>query len=331
MAANGAEENTLRQFEQLLGGESLSVDVLNQYYKALIDRLYKSGSAKVKIANGIWFDKSFTVKETFLQKNSLYFNAAVNIADLGKQQSIDDINKWVLENTDGLIDKIIDRIDPNVVMYIINTIFFEAEWKDQIDPNSVREDEFTSSDGKKYMTDFMYSREKIYLENEKTKGFMKPYKDDRYSFVAMLPDNGTDIDSFVNSLRQSDFSAFIKNKKDVEVHTRIPKFEYSYENELSAALKRMGLNDVFDRNKANLKGMTDEPDIFASKVMHKTKIQINEAGSKAGAATAIYIEKWGMASDYKTLIFDRPFVYAIIENQTNIPLFIGTVHNPTLG
>jgi serpin B len=240
---------------------------------------------------------------------------------------VDDINKWVKSHTGKLIDKIVDQIGPNTVMYLINTLYFEADWQEQYEKYQVINGNFKLAQGKTVPVEFMNSFENSYLKDDMAQGFMKPYKGNKFSFVAMLPNEGMSVDSYAASLTGEKFLSLIKNKVDEPVQVSIPEFKSEYSKSLVEPLKALGLKDCFGWSSANFSKMANN-DLRVSEVMHKTFIQVDTLGTRAGAATEVEIQTKGTEIPKYKVILDRPFVYAIIDNETSLPIFIGTMHNP---
>lgn len=330
MASNGADNETLKQFEKVLGDGKISIGDLNGYYYTLQQKLQKNESVKLNIANSIWYRKEngFVPKMDFLQANANYYGAAAYQKDFDSPRTVDNINDWVKKNTDGLIEKILDEISPDSMMYLINTVLFDAEWEEPYLKDKVRKGTFNLNNSQTINTDFMSSTESVYLRDETAQGFMKPYKDNKYSFVAMLPNEGIDINTFIKSLDPEKFTAFLKNRSEETVYTSIPKLKYSYENDLLKSLQGMGIKDAFNVS-ADFRKMSNT-DLYISKVLHKTYIQVDEKGTKAGAAALVEMTKKGAAIYDKKVELNKPFVYAIIDNETNLPIFLGTVLDPAL-
>ena len=183
MTANGAKGETLAQMEALLGGD-IPIGELNEYLHAYVGSLPSSEKAKLTLANSIWFkDSGFTVEEDFLQRNADYYGAAAYKSAFD-EKTLRDINSWVKENTDGVIDKIVDQMDPYAVMYLVNTVLFDAEWQNIYRKHEVRDGTFTAIDGAKRTVSMMYSNESLYLDDGKATGFLKPYNNG-YSFAAL--------------------------------------------------------------------------------------------------------------------------------------------------
>ena len=325
MTANGAKGETLAQTESLLGGD-IPMETLNEYLYSYINALPSEKTAKLNVANSIWFrDNGFTAENTFLQKNADYYGAAVYKSAFDVK-TLRDINNWVKKNTDGMIEKIIDDLDPDAVMYLINTVLFDAEWENIYKKDEVRDGTFTALDGTKRTASMMYSAEHLYLDDGKAIGFIKPYRNG-YSFVALLPNGDISLSDYVASMTGKSFIDTIKSAKDVPVETAIPKFSYDYDIEMSGALKALGMTKPFDAAKADFSalGSSDSGNIFISRVLHKAYIAVDGKGTKAGAATAVETNLMSDTVGIYRVTLDRPFVYAIIDDATGLPVFIGTV------
>ena len=325
MTANGAKGETLTQTESLLGGD-IPMETLNEYLYSYIKALPSEKTAKLNIANSIWVrDNGFTAEKAFLQKNADYFDAAVYKSAFDVK-TLRYINNWVKKNTDGMIEKIIDDIDPDAVMYLINTVLFDAEWENIYKKDEVRDGTFTALDGTKRTASMMYSAEHLYLDDGKAIGFIKPYRNG-YSFVALLPNEDISLSDYVASMTGKSFVDTIKNAKDIPVETAIPKFSYDYDIEMGGALKALGMTNPFEPSKADFSalGSSDSGNIFISRVLHKAYIAVDERGTKAGAATAVETVYTALEECIYRVTLDRPFVYAIIDDATGLPVFIGTV------
>ena len=323
MTANGAKGVTLAQMEALLGGD-IPMETLNEYLYSYIKTLPSEKTAKLNIANSIWFrDNGFKAEKAFLQKNADYYGAEA-YKSVFDEKTLRDINNWVKKNTDGMIEKIIDDLDPDAVMYLINTVLFDAEWENIYKKDEVRNGAFTALDSTKKTVPMMYSEEHRYLDDGKATGFIKPYKNG-YSFVALLPNEDVSLGDYIASMTGGTFIDMIKNAKDVPVETAIPKFSYDYDIEMSSALKALGMTMPFDPAKADFSALSDNGNIFISRVLHKAYIAVDEKGTKAGAATAVEIKETAAIVGIYSVTLDRPFVYAIIDDATGLPVFIGTV------
>ncbi len=324
MTANGAKGETCANGSS--ARRRYSMETLNEYLYSYIKALPSEKTAKLNITNSIWLkDNGFTAEKAFLQKNADYYGAEAYKSAFDRK-TLRDINNRVKKNTDGMIEKIIDDFDPSAVMYLINTVLFDAEWENIYKKDEVRDGTFTALDGTKKTVPMMYSEEHSYLDDGKATGFIKPYKNG-YSFVALLPNEGVSLGDYAASMTGKSYIDTIKNAKDVPVETIIPKFSYDDDIEMSGALKALGMPLPFDAEKADFSalGSSGNGNIFISRVLHKAYIAVDEKGTKAGAATAVEIKETAVAVDIYSVTLDRPFIYAVTDNATGLPVFIGTV------
>lgn len=328
MTANGAKGNTLTQMETVFG---MPIDELNNYLYSHIKVLPQGENYKLSLANSIWFtdDERFVVNQDFLQLNADYYGADIYRAPFEQNSTLKDINNWVEEETDGMIPKILDKIPKEAVMYLINAVAFEAEWADTYEKGQVENGIFTLEDGTIQDVEFMYSEESNYLEDEYAIGVMKYYKDCKYAFVALLPNEGVSVSDYIKKLNGEHLNEMIENRLNLTVKTAIPKFESEYSTEMSEVLSEMGMSDAFADDIADFSGLgtSTNGNIFINRVLHKTFISVGEQGTKAGAATAVeMMDECAMENDEpKVVSLDRPFVYMLIDCETNIPFFIGTM------
>ena len=331
MTANGADGETLAQMEQVLG---MDVDNLNSYMLAYLELLPESKDYKMSLANSIWFkdDPNFAVEHSFLQTNADYYGAGAYKAAFD-EGTRNDINNWVKEHTDGMIPEIIDEIPDEAIMYLVNALAFDAKWADEYEEHQIREDRFTMEDGTRQDVDMMHSEEYTYLEDDLATGFIKYYKDRKYAFVAMLPNEGVSVSQYVDSLTGEHLRELLNNPQDLTVFASIPKFETEYDIEMSEVLQEMGMTDAFDWQVADFSRLgtynVDGMNICIKRVLHKTFISVSEQGTRAGAATAVEMVAEGAMEivEFKEVVLDRPFVYMLIDCETNLPFFIGTMMN----
>lgn len=328
MTANGAKGETKAQMEKVFG---MPVPELSAYLSDYSKKLPEAEEYKLSMANGIWFteDERFTVEQAFIQENEDTFGAGVHRVPFD-ESAVKEINGWVRENTDGMIEEILDQIPPDAVMCLVNALAFDARWQEIYFENQVREGEFTQEDGSIKQVELMYSMENAYLEDGHGTGFLKYYADRKYAFAALLPEEGMALSDYLASLDGAKLHEMLKNPVNAVVDAAIPKYESEYGIEMKNVLQSMGMTDAFDEERADLSGIGSSVNgqLYISKVLHKTFVAVDETGTKAGAATAVEMEDGGVAiepQEIKTVYLDRPFLYMIIDCESGIPVFIGTV------
>ena len=329
MTANGADGDTRKEMESYLG-RGISLDNLNKYYKTYLNTLPNSDKASLSIANSIWFkdSKQFSVKESFLQTNANWYGASIYKSPFDTS-TVSDINVWVKSHTNGRIDKMVESIDQNTIMYLINAVAFQGEWAQKYTDKSVSKGTFTTADREFQTAEFMLSNESYYLDDGSATGFVKHYSGNRYAFVALLPNAGTTVSDYIGSLTAEKFAkAYEEKDATVEVRAYIPKFSYSYELTLNNQLKAAGIPTAFDKDNANFKNLGQaDGNIYIADVLHKTAITLDEAGTVASASTKVdmAVKMSATVETPKVVKLDRPFVYMIIDTVRGMPLFLGSV------
>ena len=329
MAANGADGETLSEMEEVLGVPTNEVSL---YLSSYLSYLNSSTDGQISIANSLWLKDfaGFLPNGDFLQRNADYFGADIYKAPFDAS-TLRDINNWVKRETDGTIPKMLDKIGDYTVAYLINALAFEAEWSEVYKEHQVRDGVFRNASGGSATVDFMHSTEGKYIENELATGFMKGYKGGNYSFVALLPKEGVSTRELVEAMSGEELYALLSAPEYTSVVARMPKFEAEFSIEMSELLSDMGMPLAFDPDFADfsrLGEMADGENLFISSVLHKAYISVGEKGTKAGAATVIAIDgaTAGDPSMQREVILDRPFVYMLIDNESRIPFFIGSVN-----
>ena len=328
MTANGADTGTKKEMEQLLAGGG-SIDELNEYLYAYKNQLPSDSDNRLSLANAIWFrdDKDqLKVEPDFLQKNANYYGAEAYESPFDKT-TVDDINQWVKDHTDGMIDNMVDRINKDSIMYLLNAVVFDAKWENPYTKNDVNSGEFTAWDGTIRSVDMMTSDESMYLDDGTATGIIKNYKGGQYSFVALLPNEGTNVNDYLESLTGEHLLSIIENAQSTTVVTRIPKFSYNYTIKMNDALIELGLQTAFDSDAADFSklGSSSDGNIYIGEVLHKSYISVDELGTKAGAVTKVEMATESAMETRHEVLLNRPFVYAIIDNNTKLPIFLGTV------
>ena len=324
MTANGADGETLAEMAKVLGTD---IDTLNEYLYTLRTSQQNTADARLVSANSIWFrdDKErISVLPEFLQKNADYYGAA-SYASAFDQGTADAINAWVSVNTDQMIPKLIDSIKKDDVMYLINAVAFDAKWEKQYQPEDIEQRDFTCFDGTKKPVQMMLSEESKYYGTDHAVGFAKYYRGGKYAFAALLPEEGLSPADFLASMTAEDLASLLASPQSCKVSAGLPQFTFDYDTELSGALADMGMASAFEN--ADFSRIAKNNALQISAVLHKTHIEVDADGTKAAAATAIVATDGALMEpeDIKYVILDRPFVCMILDTETNLPVFIGTV------
>ena len=348
MTANGAKEETLAEMQQVLGGD-LDIEALNAYYRTYLSCLPSTKREKLNIANSLWIkddESKIIVPQTFLQTTKDYYDAGVFRAPFD-EGTVKDLNQWVSDHTDGLIPEMISELDSREVMVLVNALYFDARWADVYTSDEVSTFDFFLNEDLDFDDDAIYDRnvlredkievrymsnkEDYYVQDETAVGFVKPYSGDDYSFVGLLPNNGVKVRDYIEQMTGESLKKLMdsKTKKMQRVFTCLPKFRCKYEINLCDTLKALGMKKAFSRDTADFTGLNEFGETWISKVLHKTAIDVNELGTQAAAVTSVHaMDGAGVPEDRVEVYLQRPFIYMIVDNQTNLPLFIGTMMHP---
>lgn len=330
MTANGAKGETLEEMLNVLFG-SMSLEEANTEILSYYSGLVNSEDASLEDANAVFFTdrEDFSVSNDFLEAVESLFKAAVAKASFTDPETVDIINNWCDENTDGMIKKVLnyDDVGVDTIMVLLNALCFNAIWQEQYQDHQVRKGVFHGENGDSDV-ELMYSTESGYIKGEREEGFVKYYKGGKYAFVALLPEKGMDMSDYIKSLENGRLNSLIASGKG-NCSAAIPEFKFDLSKELSDVLQVMGIVSAFS-DFADLSGLgtLDSGDNLAvSKVIHKTHIEVDPSGTRAAAVTAVIVDRvTSIEPDEKPeVILDRPFLYAIVDTTSMLPVFIGTL------
>ena len=329
MTAMGARGETLDEMSAVLG---LSPEELARYLRAYRSVLFGD---TVHMANSVWFrdDPELYVEPDFLQANADYYSAGAYKSDFSPQ-TVEDINNWTKAHTGGMIDRLLDRIPDEAVMYIVNALSFEDEWLNPYTRDrQIKDAPFTTEDGEERTVEMMYSDMEKYFCDELSQGFMRLYKNG-CAFAAILPDEGVSVDEYLADLTGQRFRELLASADNVDGRTGIPKFKLERDYELSGALSGLGMASAFDRGVADFTGIghgRNDTNLYISRVIHKTFMEVDEKGARAAAVTGVEVPAGPTAPDdtspIKNVYLDRPFIFAIVDVRTLTPLFMGVVRD----
>ena len=335
MAEAGANGNTKTQMAALWGGEN-DPDGQLSYAADIYKRLNNSNGVTMHAADSMWLNEKIMNGHTnseyvdFVKK---YYNSEVNSLAFD-DNAVNKMNKWVSDNTNNMIDRIIESLEPSSAMVLMNAIAFEGKWAEAYEDHQVSEGVFKSASGEEQKVNMLNEMSFSYLENDLATGFVKYYEGGQYAYVVMLPkDENQSADDMLKDFTGDKFDEFVNSEThEYDVRTKLPEFKYDYETALVDTLKELGMTDAFASN-ADFTGIAtfdDDTYLYINKVIHKTHIELDRNGTKAAAVTAVMIDAAGAVmndKETKEVYCDRPFAYAIVDMTDNTPVFIGTVNN----
>lgn len=326
MTYNGAETTTKECMEETLGYSGLDRTIVNDSFLNLTNYLNQIDDKIIlDIANSIWIGEGEKIREEFVSSNKANFHAEVDTLDFSDPKAVDTMNGWIEKSTNGMIDEMIKAPIPNdIIMYLINAIYFKGEWSEQFDPKLTYQDDFTTIDGKVQSVNMMRRKKNTveYTGNEEYKAVRLPYGDRKISMYLLLPEEGVDINELIKNLTIDKLAGIKKTvTKREDIVLRIPRFKLEYGiKELNDSLIALGMEEAFGSN-SDFTGIREG--VCISRVLHKAVIEVNEEGSKASAATVV--ETKDAAAEPLTFNANRPFVFFINDDVTDTILFMGKV------
>ncbi|RCK74489.1 MAG: Serine protease inhibitor (serpin family) [Ignavibacteriae bacterium] len=331
MVLNGAGSQTYDSIKKTLFVTDLSQTEINQSYKSLTDLLLGvDPKVKFKIANAIFYRNNITIKNNFFDENKKYFNALIEGLDFATPASVNKINKWANENTEGKIPIIVERISENEIMFLLNAVYFKADWKLPFDKSMTRDDWFKKSIKDSVACKMMTQEINAgYFENDNFQVIELPYSNGAYSMGIILPKIGQNIDQIIKNLSEESLKQCFDQMEAREVKLFLPKFQIKYKIDLSPVLKSLGMSIAFDPENADFTKIYEGPErAYITNVAHSTFVEVNEEGTEAAAVTSITI---GITSIRDRIVVrcDRPFLFMIKEKNTNSIVFIGKLVYPS--
>ncbi len=330
MTLNGADGTTEQAMMETLELQVLSREAMNESYRTLIDLLRNlDPNVEFQLANSIWHAQHRVPAQEFLDINQQYFDAEVAALNFGDPAAVNTINDWVYSNTNGKIEKIIDDgIPVNVIMYLINAVYFKGDWTYQFDKDRTRDADFYLADGSTTTVQMMSQEAEIELRSTWRDRILVaelPYSGDAYCMTILLPDEPEDIGSVVDELTEGNWNGWIDGLYESEMAVSLPKFTLEYELALNDALKALGMEVAFDPAEADFTRMYPSGGVWIDTVLHKTFVDVNEEGTEAAAITSVSMRELSAPS---MLLVNRPFVFVIRERLSGTILFMGKVVNP---
>ena len=333
MVNDAATGQTEQELEQTLGFHQGGIQAVNDYCKKLIDGLPKvDNTVTLDIANAIFLNKEYTLKNQFQEDMETYYDAKAEALDFKASGTLGHINGWCNDKTNGMIPSILDEINPDIVSYLLNAIYFKADWASKFDKKNTREETFTTDNGNIKLP-LMHQEVLIsYLNNGIFSAIEMPYGNGYWNMTVMLPEEGKTTDDIINYL--ADNTIQMSGARAYEVDLKLPRFETSSDTNdlgdggLVGLMRSMGIKLAFDSDFAEIPNMCEDRYLYISMMRQKAKIKVNEEGSEAAAVTVTGMLGCTSISkpvEYPKATFhaNRPFVYAITEASSGVILFVG--------
>lgn len=330
MTYNGADKETKEAMAKTLEIQGIDINEINKQSANLISNLTNPDpKVEISIANSIWGKEGKTFNPTFLEDNNKYYGAKIDYLDFSNPSSADTINNWVSDKTKGKIPTIIQPpISPDVVMYLINAIYFKGNWTVEFDKKLTEDKQFSLTNGNQKKHPMMKQQRDDfnYLENDLFQAVSLPYgKNKRLRMFLFLPKKS--LSNFILNLNITNWKQWLSLFKETEGTVILPKFKIEYEKMLIDSLSSLGMGIAFSPQADFTK---IAPGLFISGVIHKTFIEVNEEGTEAAAVTAEIMEGSSINNTKKVFYMEinKPFFFAIQDSQTEEILFTGFIIDP---
>ena len=353
MVNDAATGETEKELEETLGFHEGGIQAVNDYCKKLIDGLPKvDPKVTLDVANAIFVNENYTLKDQFQQDMQTYYDAKAEALDFKVTSTLDHINGWCNEKTHGMIPSILDEVDPAIVSYLLNAIYFKADWASKFDEKNTRTETFTIGThvGESYPLSYythtcelpmMHQKVLIsYLKNDIFSAIILPYSSGLWNMTIMLPEEGKTTNDVIKEVTQS---SVLNNPgwcdtggntfQGYEVDLKLPRFETNSDTNdlddgLIGLLQKMGIKRAFVDGVAEIPNMCEGYPLYIDMMRQKAKIKVNEEGSEAAAVTVAGVTYKSISAgpvEYPKATFhaNRPFVYVISEASSGVILFVG--------
>ena len=327
MTLNGANSVTRDEMKCVLRHSGLTSSQINEYYRIMFDALPTiDPMTELNIANSIWCNKGFPVRQSFLDVNAKYFDAEIQNLDFSSPDALKTINAWIAEHTNDLIEEALDEVDPDAAMYLINAIYFKGTWTTQFEKENTEKATFFAENGTQNQVYMMHIPRStfLYYANAHAQFLDMSYGNGAFSMTVILPREGKALQDVVDNLSSGYFSDIVKNRLDsTNVTVYLPRFQMEYSITLNDVLIALGMPSAFCPRTADFSGISCVR-LYTSRVIHSTFVEVNEEGTEAAAVT-IWEGVPVSAEPPPRLTFraDRPFIFVIRENSTGAILFMG--------
>ena len=328
MTMNGAVGPTLDGMRSALGFGSLPLSDVDSSYHSLINLLRGlDNGVDFRLANSIWARQGFPFRQSFYDATRQYFDARTAELDFSSPSAAQTINDWVKQSTGGKIESIVDPpIPAEVVMYLINAVYFKGSWRDRFDASATTRSPFTRADGTVATVDMMHRTGAVaYFQAAGARGVELPYGRGAYVMDIVLPENGRTLGDLVAGLDTTTWHQWLAAADTTEVVLSLPRFTLTNDRLLNDPLIRLGMDKAFTPDVADFTAMSPVGDrLYISKVKQKTFVAVNEEGTEAAAATSVEVSLTSMPLQVVFRV-DRPFLVAIRERFSGTIVFIGAI------
>lgn len=334
MTENGAAGATRDSMMMVLEQSGYSIEEINQSCKDL-EQILENADDEVAfdIANSIWPRISKAIVPEFTDICKDYYGAHVQAMNWSIPESADTVNKWIEDNTNGLIKDAVEKpILNDPAMKLINAIYFKGFWSVVFDSNSTYKNNFTKSDGSIVACDFMHKNAEddstlLYYEDEICQVASLPYGNGNFFMTVLLPKDGNEISDLLEMIDKNKWDAILEDMVKEDFSIQMPKYKFGYKSALREHLIDLGMGIAFSESTADFANMFEDSSGYIDKVIHTTFIQTDESGTEAAAVTIVDIVDSALP-DIKSINLNKPYLFVIHEKISKSIIFMGRLSEP---
>ena len=331
MTYHGADGKTKAEMEEVLGLENIDSDaLLSADHDLLMEQAADNQEVELYLANAVWFREDMEINAAYQEALETYYQAKIY-----PLTTADAINDWVAEQTNDRIDHMADDISPDLILFLLNAVYFQGDWTYPFDETLTEEQEFSLEDGSTIETPMMtlYKKDLHYWEDENVQVVSLPYEEEEtIQMQIFLPSEDTSFSNFREDFSLEKWQESMDALEQQIGTVLLPSFTLEYESELNDFFIHLGMEQAFDPNQADLSNMfegTDASDAYISRIFHKTFIDVDEEGTEAAGATSVEVEETSaVLEDTFTMNINRPFLFTITNTEEDIILFMGSIEQP---
>jgi serine protease inhibitor len=325
MLLNGAEGETKAEIQTMLGFSDADMSTVNEHYAELIQKLpHVDPKVKNTMANSLWHRAGFPVEASYVDDLKRSFGAEIYGEDFSSQATVNKINAWAAKHTENKIQKVIERIEPHHVLYLMNALYFKGDWTTEFNTKNSFKGDFNGVKGA-VSKDFMANRAQYgYASTEEVQAVELPYGNEKYAMLVLLPQDKLSVEELILGLNADKWNQLLGSLRSQEVEVTLPKIKMETSKGLKPVLQNMGMRRAFTES-AELGRISKATRLFVDFVKQDTYVAMDEKGTEAAAVTTIGVGLTSV-SPYKVVRCDRPFAFAIVEKTSGTLQFIGKVN-----
>ncbi|KAF0878083.1 SPB6 protein, partial [Crocuta crocuta] len=310
---------------------------VHQGFQSLLTEINRTDTRYLlRTANRLFGEKSYDFLSSFKDSCHKFYQAEMEEVDFinATEESREHINTWVADKTEGKITQLLSSgsVDPMTSLILVNAIYFKGNWDSQFNKRQTMERPFKVSKNEEKPVQMMFKKSTFkmtYIGEIFTQILVLPYVGKELNMIIMLPDENTDLKTVEKEITYEKFTEWTRpdmlDEEEVEVF--LPRFKLEENYDMGNILCALGMTDAFDQGKADFSGMSSRKDLYLSKVVHKSFVEVNEEGTEAAAATAA-IMMLRCARIMPRFCADHPFLFFIQHSKTNSILFCGRFSSP---